>query len=183
MKFGTRLSALVVAATSAALLTGGPALASSSHHGQFGGRHHHVISGPEFISGSLSGPGALATTPVIPLKLRGIVPTFALFPLPSGNVATIPTQAGNLTVRLTNKVTTSSFNHFTCVASQTVAGRLIVLPFASGGAFRGARGSGNVSVYFTAVAPRFPNGRCNFNGTPVKAFVSLRAFLFLILRR
>jgi hypothetical protein len=164
------LRALAAAGGIAAVaLAGLPALASS-------GAAAKPLTGPEVMAGTVHGKAALASAPVIPLKLSGLVATRSSVHLggsgPSkGGTKTFKTPAGNLTLLVTAKPrVTQSLNPATCRESfaDYVVGS--VAGGKSTGAFAGASGPFAVQVAFSATAPRFktgPNkGKCNPNGQP-----------------
>jgi hypothetical protein len=155
--------ACAAAGTAGLVLAGGPALASSApaHHG--GGRF-----GQENITGFLSGPRAVSSNPVVPLRLTGVVNTFGTINL-GGNasVTGIATFAGTLTVAHGNPSPPPQVNFRTCRVTEIIHTWTRVLGSQSTGVFRGARGSGQATVVFSALAPRLRNGRCNLKAPPL----------------
>lgn len=170
LKLRVTLRALAAAGGIAAVaLAGMPALASSHATA--------TLTGPEVISGTVTGKAALANSPVIPLKFAGLVATTSKIDLGGGggphkgSTKTLKTPAGNLTVVVTAKPqTTQSLNAKTCHESFAQYLVVSVVGSKSTGAFGGASGPGAVQVFFKAVAPRFNSGsnkgKCNPNGQP-----------------
>ena len=166
MRFVTKLGAAGLAGASAVLMAVVPAGASTAGHGGHGG----PVSGPEVLFGTIRGPAAISSSPVVPLTLRGLVNTFGAVNLggpPNATHHTVFTFAGKLFVVANNSTIkqSSHVNRRNCfvVFSQSqqfqVAGGTRV--------FRGASGPGRVRITFGAFVPRFPNGRCNVNASPV----------------
>jgi hypothetical protein len=171
MQIRTKLAAVAAAGlASVTLMAGIPALAASH------GAASRAVTGPEVIAGTVNGAKALANAPVIPLKWQGLVNTHSVINLGGGgpgkgSVKTLKSPAGNLTVMVTAKPTSSqSLNKKTCRISFTQDIVVTILGGKSTKAFAGASGPGAVQIFFTAVAPRFksgPNkGQCNPNGQP-----------------
>jgi hypothetical protein len=172
MKLRTTLAAIAVTgAASMALAAGVPALASS--HANTSGD----VTGPEVIAGTVHGKAALVNAPTIPLTLRGLVNTSSVVTLGGGgphpgDVKTLVTPAGKLTVMVTAQPTHSqSFNTETCRFTFTQDIVLSVVGSKSTGEFAGASGPAAVQVSFGATAPRYTTGpkkgQCNPNGRPL----------------
>ena len=141
----------------------------------------------ESISGFLSGPGALADAPVVPLRLSGAVNARGSINL-GGNssVSPIPTGKGTLTVEHGNPNPTPQLNYRSCRETSTVRTWYKVLGRQSSGVFLGAHGGGSAVVVFSLIAPRYPSGRCNFSDNaqpePYGAWISFQAQGPLFLR-
>jgi hypothetical protein len=170
MQLRIKLAAVAMAGAASVALAGVPALASSHASGG------KAVTGPEVIAGAVLGKRALASAPIIPLGLVGLVNTRSAVNLGGsgphkGSVKTLRTPAGNLTVMVTAKPHNSqSLNNRTCRFSFTTDITVTVVGGKSTGAFAGASGPGAVQVSFAATAPRFKSGprkgQCNFNGQP-----------------
>jgi len=173
MEFKMKLAAVAVAgAASVALVAGVPALASS--HARAG----TAVTGPEVISGTVHGKKALARATRIPLRWRGLVTTHSVINLGGGggphkgSVKTLGSPAGNLTLKVISKPTSSkSFSTKTCRFSFMEDIPVKVLGSQSTGAFAGASGPGAVQVKFAVTGPRFKSGpkkgQCNPKGKPI----------------
>jgi hypothetical protein len=122
----------------------------------------------EWISGSLTGPGALANAPVVPLRLTGAVNTWGNINL-GGNsaVSGIWTAKGTLTVLHGNPNPPPRLNYQSCRVTYTISTSYKVLGNQSSGAFRKAQGNGRAVVVFSWIAPRNTfgkyKGQCNFS--------------------
>ncbi len=170
MQFRVKLAAVAMAGAASVALAGAPALASS-HAGAGTAR-----TGPEVIFGAVHGKAALVHSPVIPLRLRGVVNTRSGVNLGGkgphkGDTKTLRTGAGKLTIMVTRRPQNMhSLNTKTCRASFGTDIRLTVVGSRSTGAFAGASGPGAVQVAFGFTAPRFTSGpkkgQCNFRGRP-----------------
>lgn len=170
LKLKVSLSALAAAGgVTAVMLAALPAVASSHATA--------TLTGPEVISGTVTGKAALANAPVIPLRFAGLVATAAKVdlggggPPHKGQTKTLKTPAGNLTVMVSAKPqTTQSVNPKTCKEAFSQYIVVTVVGGKSTGAFAGASGPGAVQIAFRAIAPKFksgPNkGKCNPNGQP-----------------
>jgi hypothetical protein len=174
--------ALAVAGSAALLvLTAGSALAST-----------HSVTGPEVISGAVYGEAALANTPVIPVRLRGVVGAHGtLTPSSSkSHMQTVPSSAGTLVLHGTGYThTTQSANPETCLISFTEDLTFTVVGSKSTGAFAGASGPGAAHVYFAAFEPKYTSGKhkgqCNENANPLAkgAVASILASIVLTIRQ
>jgi hypothetical protein len=145
----------------------------------------------EWIDGFLTGPGALANAPIVPLHLYGAVNTRGSINL-GGNAAVtgIPTHKGTLALEHGNPPPSTRLNYRTCRESFTVSTWTKVVGSQSTGAFWGARGNGHAVVVFSAIAPRYTSGKhkghCNFSPNaqpePYGAWVSFHEQGTLYLR-
>lgn len=169
MHFRMKLAALGVACGTAVLvLAGTPALASSHANAK-------TSTGPEVISGAVTGKAATANAPKIPLTFRGLVNARGVIILSGGSKSrthTLSSSAGKFTVMATGKKQNSQTeNKKTCHFTFTQDISYNVAGSKSTGAFAGASGPGAVRIYFAAYAPRFKSGphkgQCNGNGTPL----------------
>ena len=166
MQLRTKLMALAMAGgTAAAVFSGGPALASSHAPSR-------PITGPEIASGVIHGKRATANNPIIPVAWRGLVTAHGVFstgggpPPKKGQRHTFITSAGNLTVVVTARPTTTQrsnvkachFSFATYVVFAVLGGR-------STGRFAGNSGPGAVQVRFAGFGPRYKSGpkkgQCN----------------------
>ena len=162
IKFGT-----VVAAGAAALMLSVPAALAGTHAAA-------SVTGPEVLSGSVTGQAALANAPHIPLTLSGVVPTSDPgFTLGGGHATThtVKTKAGNLVVHQTAKpVSSQSLNKTTCRVTFTQDVALSVVGSESTGSFAGASGPAAAQIYFSAIVPRYASGpkkgQCDPSGNP-----------------
>jgi hypothetical protein len=160
-----KLAALGMAGgTAALLLAGAPALASSHATSK--------ITGPESAYGVVHGKPATANNPTIPVVWRGLVNANGVFstggagPPKKGQHHTFTTSAGNLTVVVTAKPTSSqTFSSRTCHFTFTTDVVFAALGSKSTGKFARASGPGAVEVYGAGFVPRLksgPNkGKCN----------------------
>ena len=171
MQLRMKLTAVAAAgAASVALVAGGTALASTH------ASTSRPVTGPEVIAGTVHGKAALANATVIPLRWLGVVGTRSVINLGGGgphkgSVKTLKSPAGNLTVRVSSKPTSSQHaNTRTCRFSFRQDIPVRVVGSKSTGAFAGASGPGAAQVSFSATAPRFKSGpkkgQCNPNGKP-----------------
>jgi hypothetical protein len=157
------LGALTMAGgTAAVVLAGVPALASP-HAASPHPASAKTRTGPEVISGSVTGKRANANTPHIPLRLRGVVGARdAGFVLGNGhgNSHTLLTSAGKLAVRgIGQQQVSQKANFKTCHATYTVRQTFKVVGSKSTGAFAGASGPGAYQIYFAAFYPRYTSGK------------------------
>ena len=163
----TAVAMAVISGITALVLAVTPALASTNSS--------KPITGPEVLSGAISGAAANANNPIIPLTLIGVVnttaPKFAL-----GNSAVkkhgVPTKAGTLNLVLAGTPSMSqSANPKTCLETFTEDVQFTVVGSTSTGVFAGASGPGAAQIHFAAFAPKFTSGphkgQCNFNGAPL----------------
>ena len=182
VRLRVKLGALAVAGSTAVLvLAGGPALASTKS-----------VTGPEVISGAVYGEAALANTPVIPVRFRGVVGAYGSLTL-SGSTShtqTILTSAGTIVLHGTGyKHTSQTANTKTCLFSFTQDLTFTVLGAKSTGAFAGASGPGAAQVYFAAFEPRYTSGKhkgqCNNNANPLAkgAVASILASIVLTVKQ
>jgi hypothetical protein len=131
-----------------------------------GPARHHVNY--ESISGTLTGQGALANAPVVPLRLTGAVNTRGSINL-GGNSADskIWTAKGTLTVWHGNPNPPPNLNYASCRVTYSVSTSYKVLGSQSTGAFWKAQGNGWATVVFSSIAPRYSfgkyKGQCNFS--------------------
>jgi hypothetical protein len=171
MQLRMKLTTVAAAgAASVALVAGGTALASTH------ASTSKSVTGPEVIAGTVHGKAALANAPTIPLQWLGVVRTRSVINLGGsgphkGSVKTLKSRAGNLTVMVTSKPTSSQqVNTRTCRFSFRQDIPVRVVSSKSTGAFAGASGPGAAQVTFAATAPRFKSGpkkgQCNPNGQP-----------------
>jgi hypothetical protein len=157
---------LAGAGAAAGVIAIGLAAALPASAAPAGPARHHVNY--ESISGSLTGPGALANAPVVPLRLSGAVNTWGNINL-GGNsaVSKIWTAKGTLTVWHGNPNPPPKLNYQSCRVTYTVSTSYTVLGNQSSGAFRKAQGNGRAVVAFSSIAPRYAfgkyKGQCNFS--------------------
>jgi hypothetical protein len=176
----TRFAAVAAAGATAVLLAG-PAQASTSAA--------EAVSGTEHISGVVFGKQAIASSPTYPLTFTGLVRSTSLFTPPSGNgPAVLPTPKGGLGVTLVRPMSfhVISTDRRTCYGVFRFSAALRVVTRLSTGVFKGATGSGAVSITQGARFGRKSSGACNFRGNPVSgrdAFNALAARIALTLRR
>jgi hypothetical protein len=170
--------AMAGAALGAAAIMLAAALPASASTQAAGGGNY------EWISGFLSGPGAVANAPVVPLQLQGAVNTRGSINLGgNGTVGLIPTYKGTLAVEHGNPSPPPQLNYHTCWLTETISTGYKVLGSQSSGVFFGARGNGHAVVVFSAIAPRYTSGpkkgQCNFSPNaqpePYGAWVSFHA--------
>lgn len=168
MQVRMRLATLTVAGGTAVLvLTGTPALAGSHANAK-------TSTGPEVISGAVTGKAALANAPKIPLTFRGVVYARGAITL-SGNsknkTHTLSSSAGKFTVLGTGKQSSQTASKKTCRFTFTQDVTYHVLGSKSTGAFAGASGPGAARILFSAYEPRFKSGphkgQCNGKATPL----------------
>ncbi len=181
---------VTLALTGALALTGGPALAAAAAPAR---AQHARVTGPEVISGGITGRAANSNTPHIPLHLRGVVHTTDRgFVLNGGRGRdhAVRTPAGTLWVRVTRKPSSKGTgNPRTCRETFTQDQRFRVLSSRSTGSFAHSSGPGAVQIYFSAFAPRYhagpKKGQCNFNARPRNrgAFAHFLATIVLTVRR
>jgi len=167
MHFRMKLAALGVAGGTAVLvLAGTPALASS--HGSAKTR-----TGPEVISGTVTGKAAVAKAPKIPLTFQGLVSARGVIILggSKSKMHTLSSSAGKFTVLGTGKQSSQTVNKKTCHFTFTQDVTYNVVGSKSTGAFAGASGPGAAQVYFAAFEPRFKSGphkgQCDGNAPPL----------------
>ena len=176
----TRL-ATVAAAGATAVLLAGPAQAGT-------GAAAGTVSGTEHISGVVFGKNAIRNRPTYPLIFYGLVRTTSMFRPPATGPAVLPTPKGGLGARLVRpmKFHVISTDRRTCYGVFRFSAGLRVVTRLSTGVFKGATGSGAVSITQGAHFPRGSSGACNFRGKPVSgkdAFNALAARIALTLRR
>lgn len=190
MQLRAKFAATAIAGGMAMSLAAGmPALASTHVSAR------PAITGPEVISGTVHGLKALVNNPIIPLRFFGLVKTHSVINLGGGggphkgNLKTLKTPRGNLTVKVTAKPTRrQGFNTKTCRFSFAADIPLAVVGGKSTGAFAGASGPGAAQVSFSAKAPRFKTGphkgQCNPKGKPIAktAVANFLASLVLTLK-
>jgi hypothetical protein len=175
-----RLGAVAAAGATAVLLAG-PAQAST-------GAAAGTVSGTEHISGVVFGKAALSNRPTYPLTFTGLVRTTSLFRPPNNGPAVLPTPKGGLGARLVRPMRfhVISTDRRTCYGVFRFSAGLRVVTRLSTGVFKGATGSGAVSITQGARFGRSSSGACDFRGNPVSgkdAFNALRATISLTLRR
>jgi hypothetical protein len=149
-----KLGALAVAGGLATLvLAAAPALASS--HASAATR-----TGPEVISGTVTGKAALVKAPKIPVTFAGLVTARGVISLGSSasKTHTVPSSAGKFTVLGTGKQTSQTANKKTCRFTFTQDVTYNVVGSKSTGTFAGASGPGAAQIYFAAYEPRFTSG-------------------------
>jgi hypothetical protein len=179
MKLIRKVIATASAAVGVTAMVLGAALPASAST-QAPGRHGNY----EWIDGFLTGPGALANAPVVPLQLSGAVNTHGSINL-GGNASVSPirTFRGTLTVRHGNPNPPPQLNPRTCRITETISTSYQVVGHQSSGVFRGAQGYGRAVVVFSVIAPRYTSGprrgQCNFSQNaqpePFGASISFRA--------
>jgi len=167
MHFRMKLAALGVAGGTAVLvLAGTPALASSHASAK-------TRTGPEVISGMLTGKAALVKAPKVPVTFVGLVNARGVVNLGGGSskMHTVSSSAGKFTVLGTGKQSSQTVNKKTCHFTFTQDVTYNVVGSKSTGAFAGASGPGAAQIYFAAFEPRFKSGphkgQCNGNAPPL----------------
>lgn len=168
MKFATLT---VAGATAALVLAGTPVLASSHANAK---TKTKTSTGPEVISGAVTGKAAVANAPKIALTFRGVVYARGAIIL-SGNskskTHTLSSSAGKFTVLGTGTQSSQTANKKTCRFTFTQDVTYHVLGGKSTGTFAGASGPGAARILFSAYEPRFKSGshkgQCNGNATPL----------------
>jgi hypothetical protein len=167
MHFRMKLAALCVAGGTVVLvLAGTPALASSHASAK-------TRTGPEVISGMVTGKAAVAKAPKIPLTFQGVVSARGVVSLGSSKskMHTLPSSAGKFTVLATGKQSSQTANKKTCQFTFTQDVTVTVVGSKSTGAFAGASGPGAAQIYFAAFEPRFKSGphkgQCNGKAPPL----------------
>jgi hypothetical protein len=183
MRLRTKLMALAMAGGTAALVFSGvPALASSHAASK-------PVTGPEIAYGVIHGKPATANNPIIPVAWRGLVKAHGVFstgggPAPKkGQRHTFSTSAGNLTVTVTAKPT--STQHVNLKACHISFGTYVVFAVVgskSTGKFAGTSGPGAVQVSFAGYGPRYKSGpkkgKCNTSSSaPELAKGAVASFL------
>ena len=149
-QFAGKLAALATASGLAVLvLAGTPALAATT-----------TRTGPEVISGMVTGKAALAKAPKIPVTFAGLVSARGSVSLGSSTskTHTVTSSAGNLTVLGTGKQGSHTVNTKTCRFTFTQDVTYSVVGSQSTGAFAGSSGPGAAQVYFAAFEPRYTSG-------------------------
>jgi hypothetical protein len=140
-------------------------------------------SGSQAIAGTVSGPAAVASTANVPLTLKGLVNTTGSIKLQSNSqqkTATITTGQGDLAVTHTaGHTSTRLLSTRTCKFSVGVRATYTVIGSKSTGKFKNARGSGDVTLLYTANLPKKSDGSCNVSASarplPAHARVSFAA--------
>lgn len=167
MHFRMKLAALSVAGGTAVLvLAGTPALASSHASAK-------TRTGPELISGMVTGKAAVANAPTIPLRFQGVVSARGVVNLGGGSskMHTLSSSAGKFTVLATGKQSSQTANKKTCHFTFTQDVTYNVVGSKSTGAFAGASGPGAAQIHFAGFEPRFKSGphkgQCNGNAPPL----------------
>lgn len=176
----SRLAAVAAAGTTAVLVAG-PAQASTAAAAG-------TVSGTEHISGVAFGTNAIRNRPTYPLIFTGLVRTTSLFRPPATGPAVLPTPKGGLGARLVRPMRfhVISTDRRTCYGVFRFSAGLRVVTRLSTGVFKGATGSGAVSITQGAHFPRRSSGACNFRASPASgkdAFNALAARIALTLRR
>lgn len=149
-----KLGALAMAGGLATLMLAAPPALASSHPAAT------TRTGPEVISGMLTGKAALVTAPKVSLTFAGLVTARGVVSLgPStSKTHTLPTSAGKLTVLGTGKQSSQTANKKTCRFTFTQDVTYTVIGGKSTGAFAGASGPGAAQIYFAAFEPRYTSG-------------------------
>jgi hypothetical protein len=134
----TAVGMALISGVTALVLAVTPALASTASS--------KSITGPEVLSGKVTGAAANANNPIIPLTLIGLVNTTApKFALGNGAVKKhgVPTKVGTLNLTLAGTPSTSqSANPKTCLETFTEDVPFTVVGSTSTGVFAGASGPG-----------------------------------------
>jgi hypothetical protein len=124
-----------------------------------------VTSGSQAIAGTVSGPAAVANQATVPLTLRGLVNTTGSIKLISNSqqkMATITTGQGDLAVTHTaGHTSTRLLSTKTCKFAVGVRATYTVIGDKSTGKFKNAKGSGNVTLLYTANLPKKSDGSCD----------------------
>jgi hypothetical protein len=132
-------------------------------------------SGTETIRGTVTGAAVVQQqNPTFHLTFAGPVNTTSTWTPPSGNAkstdVTFKTGSGNMVVHATLLTNPNSpptiVNAAACRFSVATRVKYDVLGAQSTGMFKGATGSGNVAVAFTADAQK-KNGKCDENAQPI----------------
>lgn len=124
-----------------------------------------VTSGSQAIAGTVSGPAAVANQATVPLTLKGLVNTTGSIKLISNSqqkMATITTGQGDLAVTHTaGHTSTRLLSTKTCKFAVGVRATYTVIGDKSTGKFKNAKGSGNVTLLYTANLPKKSDGSCD----------------------
>jgi hypothetical protein len=124
-----------------------------------------TTTGSQAIAGTVSGPAAVANQATVPLTLKGLVNTTGSIKLISNSqqkMATITTGQGNLAVTHTaGHTSTRLLSTKTCKFAVGVRATYTVIGDKSTGKFKNAKGSGNVTLLYTANLPKKSNGSCD----------------------
>jgi hypothetical protein len=124
-----------------------------------------TTSGSQAIAGTVSGPAAVANQATVPLTLKGLVNTTGSIKLISNSqqkMATISTSQGDLAVTHTaGHTSTRLLSTKTCKFAVGVRATYTVIGDKSTGKFKNARGSGNVTLLYTANLPKKSDGSCD----------------------
>jgi hypothetical protein len=140
-------------------------------------------TGTQAIAGTVAGPAAVANQANVPLRLHGLVNTTGSIKLISNSsqkMATITTGQGNLAVSHTaGHTSTRLLSTKTCEFAVGVRATYTVLGDKSTGKFKDAKGSGNVTLLYTATLPKKSDGSCDTSSSarplPTHARVSFAA--------
>ena len=124
-----------------------------------------TTSGSQAIAGTVSGPAAVASQATVPLTLKGLVNTTGSIKLISNSqqkMATITTGQGDLAVTHTaGHTSTRLLSTKTCKFAVGVRATYTVIGDQSTGKFKNARGSGHVTLLYTASLPKKSDGSCD----------------------
>lgn len=124
-----------------------------------------TTSGSQAIAGTVSGPAAVANQATVPLTLKGLVNTTGSIKLISNSqqkMATITTGQGDLAVTHTaGHTSTRLLSTKTCKFAVGVRATYTVIGDKSTGKFKNAKGSGNVTLLYTANLPKKSDGSCD----------------------
>lgn len=124
-----------------------------------------TTTGTQAIAGVVTGPAAVANQATVPLRLHGLVNTTGSIKLVSNSpqtAATITTGQGKLEVSHTAGHSTSRLlSTKTCRFAVAVHANYTVMGGKSTGKFKDAKGSGKVTLLYTANLPKKSDGACN----------------------
>lgn len=126
-------------------------------------------SGTQTIGGTVSGPAAAANEATVPLRLRGLVTTTGSVKVVSSSrqkVTKITTGQGDLAVTHSAGHTTSRLlSTKTCRFAVAFHGTYNVVGDQSTGKFKDAKGSGTVTLLYTADLPKKSDGACDVSSS------------------
>jgi hypothetical protein len=124
-----------------------------------------TTTGSQAIAGTVSGTAAVANQATVPVRLKGLVNTTGSIKLISNSqqkMATITTGQGNLAVTHTaGHTSTRLLSTKTCKFAVGVRATYTVIGDKSTGKFKNAKGSGNVTLLYTANLPKKSDGSCD----------------------
>jgi hypothetical protein len=135
-------------------------------------------TGTQAVTGSVTGRAALAGETTIPLKLSGVVNTTGSIHLVNSRsqpIIMIKSRMGDLAVSHSKgKTSQKLLSSKTCKISYGVRGTYTVQGGKSTGSFKGATGSGKITLVFTANLPKKSDGTCDVSSKAVPRASSAR---------